>query len=267
MAPVMRRLVAASVLLAAGAGIGGCGKGQPTASVTVTQGTSATTTAQATKASPTAPAQASSQAKTRARAFANAVNLSANDLTGFTPSSEHSRHHETAREKHLGQELHACVGSGHGATQPLVEATSGEYERKGTLARQSVSSNVTVESSATLATEDLTALRNSRVRSCLSLYFEHELAGVGSQGARVTKVSTKYGSPPAPGTAGSFGLRITATLTFHRLTLPFYVDYLGFVDGPAEVSLVSMGTPLPFPASAEEQLFSLLVERAKTHSA
>ena len=39
-----------------------------------------------------------------------------------------------------------------------------------------------------------------------------------------------------------------------------------FVDGPAQVSLVTTGIPLPLPAKLEEQLFSLLLERAKAHT-
>jgi hypothetical protein len=45
------------------------------------------------------------------------------------------------------------------------------------------------------------------------------------------------------------------------------MDLLGFVDGPAEVVLLTSGLPEPFPAATEHRLFSLLIQRAKTHLA
>jgi hypothetical protein len=47
---------------------------------------------------------------------------------------------------------------------------------------------------------------------------------------------------------------------------PFYVDILGFVYGPAQVSLFTSGFPRPFSARSEERLFSLLLRRAKSHA-
>jgi hypothetical protein len=44
--------------------------------------------------------------------------------------------------------------------------------------------------------------------------------------------------------------------------VPFYADILGFLDGPAEVTLVSTGFPVPFPAQEEERLFTVLLSRA-----
>ena len=43
----------------------------------------------------------------------------------------------------------------------------------------------------------------------------------------------------------------------------FYMDILGFVYGPARVTLFSSGALQPFPAAAEQRLFSLLLGRAK----
>jgi len=81
--------------------------------------------------------------------------------------------------------------------------------------------------------------------------------------ATIGPVSISHGTPPAPQTAGSFGWRITATLTLNgNIELPVYLDILGFVDGPAEVALVTSGLSEPFPAAPEQRLFSLLLERA-----
>jgi hypothetical protein len=44
-----------------------------------------------------------------------------------------------------------------------------------------------------------------------------------------------------------------------------YLDMLGFVDGPAQVTLFSSGVLRPFPAALQERLFTLLLVRAKAH--
>lgn len=79
----------------------------------------------------------------------------------------------------------------------------------------------------------------------------------------VGRVSIASGTPPAPGTAGGFGWRISTTIVGHRIAIPFYMDVLGFVYGPSEVALLTFGLPRPFPAAIEQRLFTLLVERAK----
>jgi hypothetical protein len=48
-------------------------------------------------------------------------------------------------------------------------------------------------------------------------------------------------------------------------TLPFYLDTFGFIDGQAEVRLLSSSLIVPFPAEAEETLYRLLLARAKAH--
>ena len=101
---------------------------------------------------------------------------------------------------------------------------------------------------------------------CLARYLKQLLASTNLHGAKVGPVSTKQGSPPRPGSDGSFGLRFIETVTLHGLHIPFYVDILGFVKGRAEVSLFTFAVLREFPAALEEQLFSQLLERAKTHS-
>jgi hypothetical protein len=49
----------------------------------------------------------------------------------------------------------------------------------------------------------------------------------------------------------------------HGIRLGIYFDIFGFVSGPNEVTLFVSGVPVPPPARAEEQLFSLLLERTK----
>jgi hypothetical protein len=275
----MRRSAAILVLLATCGMLGACGKGEPamrtvTATATVPSA-HAGGSAQGGGTEPQAHAGDSST-KAQALAFAHAVNLQAVDVPDFRLSSEREHEHESAREKQLGVQMVRCVGSAvptgslgslaAGVGSHVAQASSKKYERSAGLASQSVTSEVTVERTAAEAAGVLAALRNARVRECLSRYVRLVFEGGQLQGATIGPVSVKYGSPPAPGTTGSFGLRFSASISTHGVHIPFYLDLLGFVDGPAQVSLVTTGIPLPLPAKIEEQLFSLLLERAKAHT-
>ncbi len=260
----MRRMAAIAVLLATGGPLAGCGKGGPAATtVTVRSGTTNTTHAGGAAGKPQAPSR-SGGALAMAQAFARAVNLQAADVPGFRVSSEHAREPETPAEKRLKPELRRCLGAT-GETKGLVEASSQKFERSAGIASQSVSSEVTVAQTGAPTATELKAIHSGRLPTCLSHYFDLLLRSQDIHGASIGPVSTKEGSPPAPGMTGSFGLRFTATIVVHRIPIPFYVDILGFADGPAEVSLSTFGLPRQFPATLEEQLFSLLVRRAKAH--
>lgn len=257
----MRRLAAISVLLASGGLLTGCGSGgHATSTAARTSSTTAAKTAPSGSASRSS--AASSAARTQAAAFARAVNLRASDVPGFHRSSSHEQH--AAGEKRAEQELLRCAGSV-GAGKALVESGSGDFQHQASIVSLSVSSEVSVARTPTLADKELAAFRSGGLPKCLSHYFSKLLSGQEYHGAKVGAVSTKQGSPPAAGTTGSFGLRFTATVTLHRIPIPLYIDILGFVKGSAEVSLFATGIPEPVPAKIEEHLFSLLLARAKTH--
>jgi hypothetical protein len=268
MAAPMRPTVAIPVLVVSGVLLAGCGGGGHVAAKTSTSSTgSAATKTTHGGGAQTTPGTASSTATAQARAFASAVNLKASDVAGFHVSSEHQ--HQGAAEKRLEPELLRCVG-GAGANRPVeasAEASSQDFERGASILTESVSSEVTVARTPALAAKGLAAIRGGHLQGCLSRYFNQLLKSQNLHGASVGPVSTKQGSPPARGADGSFGLRFTETLTLRGLRIPFYIDILGFVKGPAEVSLFTFGVPRPFPAALEERLFLLLLERAKAHKA
>jgi hypothetical protein len=113
---------------------------------------------------------------------------------------------------------------------------------------------------------ELSALRSAHTRDCLSSYLQSLLAGRHFGGARVARVSIVQGTPPAPGSSGGFGWRITAVARTARLSVPFYLDILGFVYRRAEVTLLSSGAVIPFPAAIEESLYKLLLSRATSQT-
>jgi hypothetical protein len=255
---LMRRAAILLALLPACAPLSACGKGDYTGA-TVT-----TSTAHAAKAP-----RANSPTNAQALAFAHAVNLTAADVPGFTPS--HKQNSESAAERRLQQQLRDCGGAaGERALQhsrgTLAEASSPDFElHRGVLAL-TVSSEVSVSHTSAEAAATLAAIRSPRLRACFSRYLSSLLKSQHYSGATVVGVSIASGSPPAPGTTGGFGWRVTATLAIRGIHVSFYFDILGFIDGPAQVTLDSSGTVRPFPARAQEQLYSQLLARARAHS-
>jgi hypothetical protein len=201
--------------------------------------------------------------KPRALAFAHAVNITAADVPGFTASSKKSR--QTAQEKQLERAMLQCVGS-LGTDRKVAEVGSKEFELNHGIVDLSTSSEVSVAQTAALAARELAAYRSARVRGCFAHFLGLILKGQRAAGATVGAISIASGVPPAPGTAGGFGWRATATLGVRGLKVPFYVDILGFVYGPSTVTLFSSGVLEPFPAAAQQRLYSTLLKRAKVHA-
>jgi hypothetical protein len=203
--------------------------------------------------------------KSQALAFARAVNLTAADVPGFTVS--HQSEHSTATEKRAEGQLMRCLGES-ASHKGQVELGSKDFEDETSSFVVSVSSEVTVMRTPALAAHGLALIKRGRTRACVSHYFNLLVGGLKTPGAKVGKFTISTGTPPAPGTRGSFGWRLSATITVQKggTQVPFYLDILGFVYGRAEVTLLTSSVPQPFPSSQESRLFALLVKRAKTHS-
>jgi len=258
-----RTAILLAFILAAGALLTACGKGGYASTVSHAAATTSapSTTSGAKGGTPLTHAQA--------LAFVHAVNLTAADVPGFTASPK--QHSESANERRLEQELHSCGGSqGTQALQrsrsTLAEAGSPDFELHHGILDLTVSSEVSVVRTSAEAAAMLSAVRSARIRACFTRYVSQLLKSQHLDGATVVGVSIASGTPPAPGTTGGFGWRVTATLAVHGLHISFYLDLLGFVYGSAQVTLSSSGTVRPFPASAQEQLYSQLLARAKSHS-
>ncbi len=251
----MRRTAIFLALVLSCALLAACGKSGSASTASHSPAATATTGA-TTRGSPT---------RAQALAFAHAVNLTAADVPGFTPTPK--QHHESAGERRLEQELRACTGSQAtgGSRGAVAEAGSPDFELHRGILDLTVSSEVSVAQSAAQAAATLAATRSARVRACVSHYLGQLLKSQQYAGASVTGVSIASGTPPAPGTTGGFGWRVTARLAVRGLHVSFYLDILGFVYGPAQVTLSSSGAIRPFPASAQEELFSTLLARAKAH--
>jgi hypothetical protein len=255
----MRRTAILLALVSSCAPLSACGKGGYTGATSTTAGAIATHGGGHRAGSPT---------RAQALAFAHAVNLTAADVPGFTPS--HKPERETPAERRLQQQLRGCGGAAGAPTLQhaqgtLAEASSPHFELKRGILALSVSSEVTVAHTSADAAATLAAIRSPRLRACFSRYLSSLLKSQHYPGATVVDVSIASGTPPASGTTGGYAWRVTATLSIRTIHISLYFDILGFVEGPSQVTLTSTGTVRPFPAKAQEQLYSELLTRARAH--
>jgi hypothetical protein len=201
----------------------------------------------------------------RALAFARAVNLTASDVPGFSAA----RRSAPPPRKRAEGELFRCAGGRgaprHGRAGDVAQAGSPSFELRRGIIDLGVSSEVGVARSPALADAELAALHSGRVRACFQRYLDSVLAAGRPSRTNVGPVAIESGSPPATGAAGSFGWRVRASFRLDGVSVPVYLDLLGFVYGPARVTLVSSGALRPFPALAQQRLFSLLLLRARAN--
>jgi hypothetical protein len=270
--PVLRRLVVILGLAATGVLLASCGNSSHPAVATTTH-TVATTGAHASSKTGKRAGTVGPLTKAQAIAFARAVNLTAADVPGFKATSRHEREHETPAERRFERELTRCTGESLSSPSELAEESSKDFKLEHEILHFSVSSEVSVARTPALAAGELAAIRSNHVRKCLSHYLDlllkyqilKEQASPAIIDPNSISLSISHGTPPAPGATGSFGWRITATVAVHNVRLPFYIDILGFVYGPAEISLSSSGALHPFPAAIQEHLYLLLLKRAEAH--
>jgi hypothetical protein len=256
MAAIVRRTAAILLLIAAGGLLIACGK---SAHYRGERQRGAKSEANASKHA------GGSLTRSKAKRLAPRLNLQASDLPGFKAASE-KRHHQTARETGIGRKLARCMG-GRGASGALAEASSKSFERQAEIFHVSVSSTVTIAASPAQALAGLKAVRSEHTRVCLTGYMRELLAGETHGATSAKLVSIRKASPARQGTAGTFAWRIAGEFALRGVKVPFYIELVGFAHGQAEVELLSFGLPIPFPARAEQELFSLLIARAKAGAA
>jgi hypothetical protein len=199
-----------------------------------------------------------SPTKEQAIAFARAVNLTGSDVPGFEVAPGSSAGPEGG--EHFEHELMRCAKVA--PTKPVAELDSSDFQRENATGVEGVQSSVTIAPSSAVAAEGLAGVRSRRARACVSHNLTLLLARKRPSGAKVRLVSITQSTPAAPGTGGSFAWHISLVITVKAVKVPTYVDILGFLDGPAEVSLSIFSAPQPFPDATEKRLFSLLVSRA-----
>jgi hypothetical protein len=202
--------------------------------------------------------------KAQAVAYARAINLRAGDVPGMTVTGPAER--EGTRGQHSSGELERCVGSANPGQQ-LIDIGSPTFGQGGALEQSQVSSGVTVLSSAAAAAREFAAIRSARGRACIARFARREFSRESSGSLLYRAIASTALTAPVAGIGESFGLRLTVTLLAPRTgrTFHLYLDFLGFLEGPAEIGLNTSGFTRPVSAATERRLFSTLYRRAQAH--
>jgi hypothetical protein len=200
---------------------------------------------------------------TRAQAltFARAVNLTAADV----PEARASRKKERAEDPRERRELERCEPPHYG--HPLAELDSPKLTRGEQLETEEIRSYVGVAPSGRRADRTLALFASGAVRACIARALSRAFARRNVRGARWGRVSVSALSAPAPGADAGVGVRISVALSieYAEVSVPLYVDVVGFALGPAEVAMSAMSITQPLPAATEHELLALLLARAKAH--
>jgi hypothetical protein len=197
-----------------------------------------------------------------AKGVATAINLRHSDL----PTLKVQGNPVTAQDRQNNAKLAACIGE----TPPgkaLADVDSSNFvgPAPDTL---TISSEAQIQPSTAAVASDLAAIRRPAALSCLQSALVKALATTAPKDSTYT-VSTARLSATLSGTTGVAAVRVTAI--FHvkqgskTVTVPAYIDDVGFAYGQAEVSLNVISTLQPPSAKLETKLAELLV--ARSHSA
>ena len=117
------------------------------------------------------------------------------------------------------------------------------------------------------ARADLTYAGSKTGISCYAQVLERSLSGQATGGVQVGRVRLRRLTLAGPGPERSTGIRISAQVssTSSGLSVPIYIDALGFLYGPAEIDLYATSFVQPEPVRTEQELLRLLERRALLH--
>lgn len=194
----------------------------------------------------------------RAASFSAAVSLTLSDVPGA--SIEQRSKTPRAREK----EASRCGGR---ATSTVGGGQSPSLLRGRGLDRETLSSSVEVLSSARVVQSDL-AYANSRAGlACYARVLGRSLAGEEHGRVRLLGVRVSRIHRAAAGAQAGSGVRIAARVGIagSGVVVSLYVDALAFAYGPAEIDLYGTSFVQPVPGRTEQELLTLLRERARLH--
>ncbi len=211
------------------------------------------------------PSRESTPAPSRAQAlaFAHAVNLSVGDIP--EASIEQKRTSADAKEK---RETNACAASvDFGHPRELAEVSSPKLRRGRELEIERITSSVSVLSSERAVSRQFALLASPRLRECAARVLTRNLDDKQIDNARWGRVTVSRLPVHAPATDATVGIRIVADLElpFSEVTVPIYMDAMGFAIGRAEVALTALSVTQPVPATTEQELLALLLARARAH--
>lgn len=249
---------ASLVLAACGGTQGDSANKQTSASNAVSHDASATVRARHASAAGRPPTRA------QALAFAHAVNLSPSDIPEASVETKRGTR-SGAEEK---REYRACEKlSGWGKRHTVVEASSRKLKRGQELEAEQITSSVTVLSDERAVARQFALLGSAALRKCAARALTHNIDDRSIRDAHWGLVTVSRLPVHAPGASATFGIRIVTKLDlpFSEVSVPIYFDVLGFAMGRAEVAMTATSVTQPVPATTEQELVALLLDRARAH--
>jgi hypothetical protein len=197
--------------------------------------------------------------RSRAIAFARAVNLTAADLADAHASSR--------QEKERPEREFDRCGFVH--QRKVASASSPSLKRGSELETEQIGSSVTVYASEAAAQRELAALKTSSGRACAAQLLRRRFVGKTlSNGARVTKVDLTALPVAGPPARSSVGIRLAMWVApaDQEASLPAFGDFFAFTRGPAVISYGVISFAQPEPATVDQQIGARLSNRAGAYS-
>jgi hypothetical protein len=192
----------------------------------------------------------------RAAAFARAVQLTAADVPGAHPAARSKT--PAAREREAAR----CGGR----TAPTIAGgRSPELQRGRGLDRESVSSSVEVLRDQRSVEKDLTYTQTGGGLRCYEQVLRRSLHEESDPNIRLLGVQVAPLHVTVPGAGPARGIRILARVAVPGagVVVRLFVDALSIPYGPAELDLYGTSFVQPVAVRTEEQLLTLLHERAR----
>ena len=200
------------------------------------------------------------------RAIAQQINLHLSDLPGYEVASKDQGLGASILPTGLEHgALSNCAGLDRGPRPGEVDAGSPWFRLSAGLTGEAVLSSVSVEPSSGLTAGDLTLLRSPHALACFT-----QAVGLGSRigaaavpGASVLRPRVHTIAAPGRGADGSLGVRIAMPVDVRGVTLQVDMDWLAYRVGRDELSLFTFAIDHPFVRAAEQQLSTLMINRAR----
>ena len=191
-----------------------------------------------------------------AASFTHAVQLTGADLTGASAQPRsHSSRQDQEEASQCGSRPGRVVGGGRSA----------DYARGRGLDREDISSGVAVLGSEATVHKDLEYTQSRAGLRCFSRIVTRKVAREAGGNVRLLGVRVSPLTIELPGAQRAAGLRIEARIAIaaSRLEVQLYSDALTLPYGPAELDLYTTSFVQPAPARTEQQLLTLMRDRAR----
>jgi len=249
---------------ACGAILSGCGGGQQASAAA---GTSphrpAAPAAAGTARTPAKAGSAAAPSRAQALAYARAVNLTASDIPGASATAQRSRRSNAL--EHL--QYRACEASVQHVRE-IAKAASPKLSRGSGMETEELSSSVMVLDSEHGIEREFAQLEAPKVRDCMVHVLNRWVANKTLRAARWRGVTLSRLPVHLAGASDAIGMRavVAVEIPASEVSIPFYVDELGFATGRTEVSVTAASPTQPVPAATEQELLTLLLARARSTS-